>query len=230
MDQAILKYNTSLTVLLNVLAVRGASEPDRVSKFPQLMFNFLDGSIAEQVKGGRREISIQFQTMSAADRRKCVLWWLDPNRLLVCALSKCATPSASLIPGSLTGTFRYRIVAIDPVGFSEASDYVEQVTDTDGVQLTWTGQGAARQYKILRSDDGGTTWDLKDYTSETTYDDKTTDVLLEDVGYPTGASEINMIVPDDLEFEWGYGTELVRLLTINGRDAVIFKREDGFPV
>ena len=60
MDQAILKYNTSLTVTLDVLAVRGASEPDRVSKYPGLVFDFLDGSIAEQVKGGRREITRRF--------------------------------------------------------------------------------------------------------------------------------------------------------------------------
>lgn len=231
MSTARLKYNTSLTVDLTVLAVKGASEPDHVSKFPSnLVFNFLDGSIAEQVKAGRREISISFHIMTLAERRKLVSWWLDPDKLLICTLTKCATPSYSLIIGSLTGTFWYRIVAIDPVGESEASDYVEQVTDGDGVRLTWAGQADARGYKILRSDDSGTTWDLKDYTTETTYDDKTTSVIWVDVDYPTKPSEINMVVPDDLVFDWAGDTELNRLCTINGRDATVFPRTSPFPV
>jgi len=229
MDQALLRYNTSLTVTLDVLAVRGAAEPDKVSKFPNLVFEFLDGSIAEQVKAGRREITIQFHVMTAAQRRQVVAWWLDPLRTIESTLTKASEPTATLSGTGLTGTYRYKIVAIDVIGQSEASDYLEISPSDQAVNLAWAGSTGARMYKILRSDDGGTTYDLKDYTTGLAYTDDSTAVIWEDIAVPAGADAINLIVPGDLEFQWD-GTELVRLLEVTGRDATVFPRTSPFPV
>lgn len=238
MDQAILKYNTSLTVTLDVLAVRGASEPDKVSKFPGLTFNFLDGSIAEQVKGGRREISLQFQVMTAAQRRQIVLWWLDPDRIIKTTMTQPTGENVTLESGgSLTegSTYQYRVSAIDVIGEGQAT--AAQSTGAIGASnktasFEWNAVTGARRYKVYRRKDSDP-WQVMTYVEQgatMAYNDAGTGTAIVDQDPPDAADEINLIVPDDLEFEWGYGTELVRLLTINGRDAVIFASEDGFPV
>jgi len=116
-DQASL-YTTTRAITLDVLAVHGASEPDRLSKFG-VTHELLDGSLAEQIAGGRREISIDFNTMSTLQRRQVVDWWLNPDREIRSLAGTLQNPDVELITGgALTQgeTYYFKVSAVDVIG------------------------------------------------------------------------------------------------------------------
>lgn len=234
-DTAQLKYNTSLTVNLDVLAVHGAAEPDHVSKFPGIVHEMLDGSLAEQIAGGRREMSIDFQVMTVLNRRKVVLWWLDPDRQIVCLAATPASPNSELIAGgSLVNgtTYYYKLVAVDVIGNSIASSEVSGTATVvyGSIRLTCTAVVNARCYKIYRKVSVGGTYQLFDYATTNSYTDDGTVTALRNETPPTATSVISVITTNDLEFAWAYETELARMLHLELREASIFLSASGFPI
>lgn len=230
-DQAKLVYATG-DVTLQVLRVYGASEPDKLSKFPGIIHEMLDGSLSEQIAGGRREIKIDFQTMSAVERRKVVKWWLDSTRTIYCVMAKPGAPVNSVLAsgtGLPVDTYKYRLVVVDVIGQSEASDELTVVvSDADyGIApITWTAVSDARMYKLYRKK-GGDDEKLILYTMATSFtDDYTAEEIAET--HPTACSHIHVVTSNDLEFQWGFDTELNRLLTLELREASIFTSD--FPV
>jgi hypothetical protein len=236
MDQAQLKYNTSVTVNLNVLAVHGASEPDRVSKFG-VVHEMLDGSISEQIAGGRRAISIDFAVMTTLDRRKVVKWFLDPDRQIVCLMTAPTVTGTISAGGTLTGgvTHHYKVCAIDVIGHGAASAAFEIEVGPGGseslltVNLAWAAIANARSYAIYRSVDNEATYDLIDYSETNSYTDAGTAIYVDGATVPSAATHIHVITTNELDFSWGNDTEVVRLLNVDLREASIFTMTDGFP-
>jgi hypothetical protein len=236
-DQASL-YTATRAISLDVLAVHGASEPDRLSKFG-VTHELLDGSLAEQIAGGRREISIDFQTMTVLQRRKVVDWWLDPDRELR-SLATIGTVSVATggAGGSLTGgvTYYYRVCAIDVIGHSERSNEVSREAGAGGeepnlqIRISWAAVSGARGYKIYRKVAVGGTYYLYDYTTDVTYLDSGTVTAYRVETAPAAASHIHVISTNELEFTWAFETELARMLTLELREASIFTAAAGFPV
>lgn len=238
-DQVQLKYQTSKTVTLDILAVRGAAEPDSVSLFPAVLHEMLDGSLAQQIAGGRRNVEVSFQVMSGADRRKVVDWWLDPDRQIVClASAPTITANTPIVGGSLTQgvVYYYKVCTIDMVGHSTASNESSQEAGPGGsetnrtIPVTWPTVANARSYKIYRKAGVGGTYKLLDYTPTNSYTDNGSVTPLRDENPPASASTINVVTEESLEFMWGHGTELARLLTLRLRERTIFLSTDGFPI
>jgi len=221
---------------LDVLAVRGASEPDSVSKFPGIIHEYLDGSLSEQIVGGRRNIQIDFAIITAAQRRKAALWWLDPDRQLRSTLSKPATPSGVVgSGGTLNGTYKFRICAIDTVNHSEVSDASGATTPgVQAVTLSWTASSGARRYKVFRSHDADYDfWDLIDYSETNSYVDTGSTPLKANIAtadLPGSTEHIHVIATNELEFQWLDNTELHRMLTLELREDSIFTQAQQFPV
>ena len=242
MDYAKLVYGAS-SVTLQVLKVYGLSEPDRVSKFHGIVHEMLDGTLAEQVAGGRRNIKIDFQTMTPAQRRKVVKWWLNTPQVVESVMTQLTIGVGAAEPGGslpASKTIRYSARALDVIGGGQCATPANSgTTGSDNtVPVTITAISGARQYAIYRRNvtDGGN-WLLIDYTTslQDRDDGSITDAdAVQDLGstsdaiLPAAADSINMIVPDDLVFQWGSDTELNRLLTIDGREASIFTTD--FPV
>jgi hypothetical protein len=233
MEQIQLKYNTSSTVNLDVLAVRGAAEPDQVSKFG-VTHEFLNGFISEQLLGGRREISIDFQVMTPKNRRQVVDWYLDESRQLVCLASAPTVTPTLASGGSLTNgtTYYYKVCTIDVLGHSAASSEVSETASNPNltINLAWAAVSNARCYKIYRKAAVGGTYYIYDYTTTNSYSDTGTATALRAETAPTTATAISVIVPDMLGFSWAEGTELARMLSISVRESSIFTSSAGFPV
>ena len=220
---------------LDILAVRGASEPDSLTRFPGIIHEYLDGSLSEQIAGGRRNITIDFAIMTAAQRRKVVLWWLDPDRTVRSKLTAPTGLSASNANGGSLplGTYHYKICGIDVIGHSAASSSANADSEATNnkINLAWTAVTGARRYKIYRSDDGGSNYDLLDYTESNSYtDDGSVTALAENVVVPSSASEISVVTTNELEFQWLDNTELHRMLTLELREDSIFTQAQQFPV
>jgi hypothetical protein len=236
-DQASL-YTTTRAITLDVLAVHGASEPDHVSKFG-VTHEMLDGSLAEQIAGGRRDMSIDFHVMTALQRRQVVDWWLDPAReLRSLATIGTVTIATGGAGGSLTGgtTYYYRVCAIDVIGHSALSNEVSREAGAGGeepnlqIRISWTAVAGARGYKVYRKAAVGGTYYLYDYTTDVTYLDSGTITAYRVETAPAAASHIHVITTNELEFTWGFETELNRLLHLELREASIFTAAAGFPV
>lgn len=233
-DQATLEWSGG-SVTLNVLAVRGASEPDRVSRFGKL-HTMLDGSIAEQILGGRREISIDFNVMTLAQRRNIVDWWLDDTadaRLLKTVMTVPQNLTKTVLENGygLSGTRHYKVCAVDVIGRGEATAKVTASGMTAAkVTLQWDAVAGARFYMVFRSLDDAT-YDLLDYTATTSYSDNAATAIKAAYTVPSGADEIIVVCPgDELEFQWGFETELNRLLSIDLSESTVFLKSAGFPV
>ena len=235
-------YTTSLpspyVFTLDVLKVYGASEPDRVTKFPGIVHEMLDGTIAEQIAGGRRDITIDFNVMSAANRRKVVKWWLDPDRKINClaTIADALTVSQYTGGGLANDDWYYQVTAIDTIGHSIANT-TAQLDTSEGskhtMQLAWTASANARLYGIYRKQGAGGTWYLIDYSVTNSYDDdgSITDALaVRQEDPPSAVSSISVIATNELEFSWAHETELARMLTLELREASIFTPTAGFPV
>ena len=233
-DQASL-YTATRAITLDVLAVHGASEPDRLSKFG-VTHELLDGSLAEQIVGGRREISIDFKTMTILQRRQVVDWWLDPDREL---RSLAGTPgtfvAASNTGGSLTAALHtYTVCAIDVIGNSIAATTDADTTSGADLQmdLSWAAVTGARCYKIFRKIAAGN-WFVLDYTTGTTYTDDGSVTAYKDMGTddpPVATSHIHVISTNELEFRWDGESEIGRFLSLELREASIFTSAAKFPV
>jgi hypothetical protein len=235
-------YTTKLpspyTFNLDVLAVHGASEPDHISKFPGIVHEFLDGSLAEQIAGGRRNISMDFQVMTSANMRRVVLWWLDPLRTIKTLVG---TPGSTTVNshagGSLAnGTYYYEIRAIDVIGGGITTALGSNDTAGGGDQemnISWAAVTGARSYAIYRKKDAGH-WFLLDYAIGVSYTDDGTATPLKDLGGavnpPSAVDSISVITTNDLEFKWMFDTELARMLSLELREASIFTATQQFPV
>ena len=214
MDRIRLTYTpyggSSTDMDLELLGIRGAAEPDNVGVFPDVKHNFLDGSLAEQIAGGRRNIEAMLKVIdSPANRRRLAQFWLDPDREIA---SLCARPgnfaAAKAAGGSLTGALHtYTVCAIDAVGHGIAA--FEDSDTTSGADLSmalsWDAVTNARCYKIFRKIAAGH-WFVLDYTTELTYVDDGTAVPLLDldaVEPPAAVSTISVVRgSDNLESNW----------------------------
>jgi hypothetical protein len=218
---------------LDVLKVYGASEPDKVSKFG-VTHEMLDGSITEQIAGGRRDMTIEFQVMSLLNRRNLVKWWLDPDRLLQ---SLIAAPTLEAITATSGGgmtngvTYSYKVVAVDVIGHGPASNEVSVAISNPNntVPLNWNAITTARYYKIYRKNAGelGGAYGFLDYSLTNSYTDA--NAIAEIAGtVPSANASISVITEGELVFDWGHETELARMLTLPLRDASIFTATNGF--
>jgi hypothetical protein len=230
-DQAQLKYQTSLTVNLDVLKVYGIAEPDHLEK-SGLVHEMMNGTISEQIAGSRRCPKIDFQVMTALNRRKVVDWWLDPNRLIVCLATAPGKPTCTPTgAGTLNGDFKYKISTVDMIGESACGTASDAVTlGVQGCDLAWTNATSPfRYYKIYRSISPYSVWDLVDYSLVNSYSDPN-NTYRAAVTPPAAATQIAVITTNTLEFQWGYETELARMLTLELREASIFLPSAGFPI
>lgn len=229
-----------LTLDLDVLSVRGAAEPDEVQVFPSLRHDFLDGSISEEIAGGRRNIELVLSVVtSALNRRKLVQFWLDPDRTIKSLAGKPGSFGASAgTGGSLTNVEHfYSVCAVDAVGRSEHATVATETPDAnDKVTLTWTAVTNARCYVIFRKVTGGNWW-IIDYSTANSYVD-TGDIAagsgLQDLGstnesiLPQVVTEIHVVRDSDsLISTWNSGFEGARSYTLRFNEASIF---DNFPV
>jgi len=234
-DQASL-YTATRAISLDVLAVHGASEPDRLSKFG-VTHELLDGSLAEQIAGSRREISIDFNMMSILQRRQVVDWWLDPNRELRSLAGTPGSPAVTLVVGgSLTQgeTYYFKISAVDVIGESIASAEVNTgaVGATNKIaSLSWAAVTGARCYKIYGKESAGA-YQLLRYVLGTsdTIGGIWANEIYKAATPPVAASHIHVISMNELEYPWAFETELARMLTLELREASIFTAAAGFPV
>lgn len=234
-DQASL-YTATRAITLNVLRVYGASEPDRLEKFG-VTHEMLDGSISEQIAGGRRDITIDFFVMTALQRRQVVDWWLDPLRQVRSIAGTPVVTAGNLIEGgALTPgtTYYYRVCALDVIGHSIGSTAVSKEAGPGGsetaltIPLTWPAVTGARRYKIYRSADAEATYDLIDYSETNSYTDAGTAIYMADVTVPSAVAAISVITTNELQFLWANETELARLLTLELREASIFTAANAF--
>ena len=231
MDNVQLKYNTSLTETVGVLRVFGASEPDIVEKFG-ITHDMLDGSLLEQIAGGRRSPRIEFYIMTALQRRKLVEWWLDPDRLLVCVMGLPTMLTVGSGSGTLTGTFYYRVSAVDIIGEGAACASASAIYVASGGILSWVAVSGARRYKVYRSDDAEATYDFLDYVETPGYTDTGITAYKTDIATASlaAASTIAVVSPGTLVFDWGNDVELERFCTMELRETSIFTRANKFPI
>ncbi len=233
MDQAQLKYQTSKTVNLDVLEVHGASQPDDLVKFPGIIHEMLDGTLASQNAGSRQLITMKFQVMSDANVRKAVDWWAADDSQIVSLVSAPGKPAGtSTGSGGLDGDYLYKCAAVDVVGSSACGTVSDSISAHGGVTvpLTWTASTGARLYKVFRSSNAGANWDLVDYTNTNSYTDLGATVFKAGVTPPSSATTWNIVTDGDFKLEWMFGTELARMLTVQVRVTSIFLKADGFPV
>lgn len=189
------------TLDLDVLSIRGAAEPDEVEIFPDLKHEYLDGSLAEQIAGGRRNIELVLRVVDVAlSRRKLVQFWLDPVRSLTCLATAPANPSA--LAGSATGSltngvaYYYKITAVDAVGESAGSTEVSDTATAPDltINLTWDAVTNARLYKIYRKVAVGGTYALLAYSTTNSYsDDGTVTPFLASTSAPASATSISVV-------------------------------------
>lgn len=238
-----LSYNSGgSTVDLTVLSVKGAAEPDHLTKFPGLIHEMLDGSLSSQNAGSRRNIEIQFQVMTSANLRKAVDWWAADDAQIICLAGRPTLDFPSLVTGGSLLTFKqydYQIRAIDTIGGGVSSFTGSCTTDgsSRSIKNDWGAIANTRCYAIYRQNvtDGGH-WFLIDYTTDITYTDTgvITDALaIRDLGVsvpPSAASTINVVTEGDYILDWTNDTELGRILTVNVRETSIFLKASGFPV
>jgi hypothetical protein len=242
-------YSTDLPapdyVDVDVLKVYGASQPDHIEKFG-VTHEMLDGSLSEQIAGGRRCPKIDFHSLSDTNIRKAATWWLDPDRQMRCLAGTPGNFSAvGSSGGSLTNVLHtYSVAAIDAVGNGAAATVDSDTPPGSGkMTLTWDAVANARCYKIYRKIAGiaGGTWWVLDYTRNTSYVDtgaidgatveawkdlaSTNDNIL-----PTSGTTISVISSNEFVLEWAFDTELGRLLTLELREASIFTRANKFQI
>jgi hypothetical protein len=242
-DQAKLSYSSgTLFVTLDVLSVKGAAEPDKVSKFPGIIHELLDGSLAEQNAGARQNPIIAFQTMTILQRRQVVDWWLDTTRTLDSVIAAPGKPAGADAgaSGYLDGSYKYKIVAIDNVGYSACGTISEIITSTGAdrkIAISYTGSTNGRGYKIFRSIDPYTVWNVVGYSEGLTFTDTgdalsvgAASVYLAAVTPPSANSALSVVTANELEFEWAFETELARMLTMELRASSIFLTAAKFPV
>jgi hypothetical protein len=240
MDYIRLQYQTSKTIDAVVLNVHGASEPDHLTKFPGLVHEMLDGSLSDQNAGSRREITVGFQTMTAAKRRQLADWWIDEDACLVCLMTAPTQSDIALVSGTLveTSTYYYKIRAIDMLGGGATSNEKNTgvLAADQGASLTWTAIDGARMYAVYRKKDAEN-WFLIDYAMANSYVDVGTIIdatAVKDTGSSTlslTASVIHVLTPQELVFTWAYDTELNRMIeALELREKTIFLKADGFPI
>jgi hypothetical protein len=95
--------------------------------------------------------------------------------------------------------------------------------------LTWNAVTGARYYKIFRknADELAGAYGFLDYSLTNSYTDA--NAVAEVAGtVPSANVSISVITEGTLEFEWGFDTELARMLSLPLREATIFLKEDGF--
>jgi len=227
--------STDLTI--DVIAVHGAAEPDALELFPGVKHSFLDGSLSEQIAGGRRNIEVDFgPKVSAANRRNLVNFWLSSTKTLTCVCATPGTPTgASAGPsGALVNAsvYLYKVTDIDAIGESVASAQLSwTVSDADhnGVTLSWTGSANRRCSKIYRKKDAGA-WKLLDYTTALTYTDMgaLAEASLIAATPPVAASTISVVnASGQFSITWLNETELGRSVKLPLSEAAIFTT---FPV
>jgi hypothetical protein len=222
-----------LTLDIEVFSVKGAAEPDNFEVFPGLTHQFLDGSLSEQIAGGRRNIVVDFgPNLSAANRRKLVDFWLSETKSLD---SLCGQPSPSTVMGaggSLTAStvHYYKIVAFDAVGHGIASSEVSGTTDSEykTVQINWTAISNARGYSIYRKVGAGGSYELFDYTTGVSYTDNGSMTAIRTETPPATATSIPMVNSGGtFSMNWVQDFEGARQLTLAFREAQI---NQTFPV
>jgi len=242
-DQAKLSYSSgALSVTLTVLSVKGAAEPETLSKFPGIIHNLLDGSLAEQNAGARQNPIIAFQVMTMLQRRQVVDWWLDTTRTLDSVITAPGTPTGSPYSagGYLNGNYKYKVAAIDNVGYSACGSQSNAISSgtTDGkIAIDYTGVTNARGYKIFRSISPYSVWNVVGYSEGLTFSDSgdalgigAASVYLASVTPPTANSALAVVTANELEFEWAFETELARMLTMELQASSIFLTAAKFPV
>ena len=82
MEAVTVKYKNSGTVYsqaFGALSVRGFDNPDKVSFFPPILYDKIDGSKETAFKGFRRIITVDLGVVSSRDNRKLVQSFLDSN-------------------------------------------------------------------------------------------------------------------------------------------------------
>ena len=137
------------TLNLDVLAVRGSAEPDGVQVFPSLRHEFLDGSLSEEIAGGRRNIEIVLAPVEALNRRKLVQFWLDPDRTIKTLVGQPGSFTSALSAGgSLLASkkYNYGVRAIDAVGGgivtganTKTTNATDKTITSDGMPLPMLG-------------------------------------------------------------------------------------------
>lgn len=153
---------------------RGMGEPDEIEMFPDLKHVMVDGSLARDIIGGRRNFEIVLVVMTnPADKRKLVPWFLDPAAQLIClastpgSLTSDLQAGGSLVPASV---YQWRVASIDAVADGVAAAYVTETADwaRQQVNLTWDPVTNNRVYKIFRKKDAEA-WKVLNYTTGLSY-------------------------------------------------------------
>jgi len=243
-DQAKLSYSSgTLSVTLTVLSVKGAAEPETLSKFPGIIHNLLNGSLAEQNSGARQNPIIAFQVMTMLQRRQVVDWWLDTTRTLdslVAAPAGAPTGADAGASGYLDGSYKYYVSAIDNVGFSAKGTISSVITSTGAdrkITISYAASTNARGYKIFRSIDPYNVWNVVGYSEGLTFTDtgdalgsEAASVYLAAVTPPSANSALSVVTANELEFSWAFETELARMLTMELQASSIFLTAAKFPV
>jgi hypothetical protein len=155
---------------------KGMGEPDEVEMFPDLKHVMVDGSLARDIIGGRRNFEIVLVVITnPADKRKLVPWFLDPAAQLIGLAGTPGSLTSLLVAGGgldAGSTFLYRVASIDAVADGIAAAQVSETTDfaRQTISLTWNPVTNNRVYKIFRKKDAEA-WKVLDYTTALSYTD-----------------------------------------------------------
>lgn len=242
MQQARLNFTpyggSAMTLDVGLHIPRGMAEPDEVEMFPDVLHEMLDGSLARQIIGGRRNFEIVLAiTYDALDRRKLTAWFLDEDATISCLAAAPTTfagaiggPTGSLVDSS---TYLYKAATIDAVGYSAASAQVTwNVSDVDHKTaiLTWDAMTNGRLYKIFRKKDSEA-WKVLQYSTTNRYvDDGTvTPWISED---PPAAADVISYVQESSKmvsvFENGFQGS--RRYSFRLKEAALMPGRNVFPV
>lgn len=216
---------------LNVNSVRGASDPDDFDIFPGIQHKYLSGSLEEQIKGFRRNITIDFGVQANfADRKAILDFLLDPNRQLVPLVTSPTGLAASPVAGGTLNpltTYYYKVSAVDAFGESLASTEVAQGTSTLSlsIQLVWNAVPNANLYKVFRTQTSGsyTSPSLCGYAQTNSFLDNGVGLIS---GAPFGGAEptaisVALAEPEQFANEWLDGFSLGRQFVLHLKEKTI---------
>lgn len=223
---------TNLDIRYN--AARGLSSPDDCELFPGIKHRFLDGTLAEEIAGGRRNIELDFgANISQGNLRRLIQFWLDKNRVISSLAAQVSGENSALVDGgSLTNGYQYDycIVACDGIGGGQHSGETAKTATSSKktIALTWTSVSDARFYKIYRtvSTDGGntwSTWELYDYSDTNSYTDAGLVTAIRDEDPPDTATQVSAVNDDDtFVMDWLGNSEVGRSLIMRFNEATIW--------
>lgn len=160
-----------MTLDVELFNFRGMSEVDDVEQFPDLKHVMMDGSLAREVAGGRRNFDLVIRVLDdPATSRKLFAWFLDTAGTLTSLAATPTTLAAAAATGSITGTGHYIVTNVDAVGESALPTEVSRAMVGAGTKLTWDAMAGSHFYKIYRQMDSGP-WFVLDYSTTNSYTD-----------------------------------------------------------